>query len=83
MDPESLLDVLQGIERRISDVPHRNPDGSYRDREIDIDIILIDRLHISTPRLEVPHPRMWQRDFVIGPLLELRPEFIPPTGGTP
>lgn len=75
IEPESLLDELQDIERAISAMPHRNADGSYRDREIDIDIILIDNLRIDTPRLKVPHPHMFDRDFVMRPLLQLRPDF--------
>ena len=73
IEPETLLDRLQAIERSVSRIPHRNPDGSYRDRDIDIDIILIDNLHIDTGRLQVPHPRMLQREFVMQPLRSLRP----------
>ncbi|MDE5930103.1 MAG: 2-amino-4-hydroxy-6-hydroxymethyldihydropteridine diphosphokinase, partial [Muribaculaceae bacterium] len=74
MPPEALLDCLQAIEKEISAMPHRNSDGSYRDREIDIDIILIDDMRIDSPRLQVPHPRMLERDFVMIPLRELRGE---------
>ena len=70
-EAEALLDTLQGIERDISAMPHRNADGSYRDREIDIDIIAIDNQHISTPRLTVPHPLAQQRPFVTVPLGEI------------
>ena len=72
MSPEALLDSLQAIEKEISAMPHRNSDGSYRDREIDIDIILIDDMHMDTLRLQLPHPRMLERDFVMIPLRELR-----------
>lgn len=70
-EAEALLDQCQAIERSISSMPHRNADGTYRDREIDIDIIAIDNRHISTPRLTVPHPRAASRDFVIIPLSQL------------
>ncbi len=70
-EAETLLDTLQGIERDISAMPHRNADGSYRDRDIDIDIIAIDNQHISTPRLTVPHPLAQQRPFVTVPLGEI------------
>ncbi len=71
--PESLLDAFQSIEREISSVPHRNPDGSYRDRAIDIDIIAIDDRHISLPRLQIPHPRASAREFVLTPLAQIAP----------
>lgn len=41
LNPEELLDRLQTIERQISPASHRNKDGSYRDRLIDIDLIFI------------------------------------------
>ena len=75
-EAEALLDKIQQIERDISAMPHRNADGTYRDREIDIDIIAIDHLHIDTPRLQVPHPRARQRDFVTVPLQELTNDAI-------
>ncbi|MGH7866760.1 MAG: 2-amino-4-hydroxy-6-hydroxymethyldihydropteridine diphosphokinase, partial [Candidatus Dormibacteraceae bacterium] len=51
--------------------------ASYRwgPREIDIDLLLFDQLLISEPGLEVPHPRLWQREFVVRPLTELRPDL--------
>jgi len=70
-EAEALLDITQGIERKISSVPHRNADGSYRDREIDIDIIAIDDQTIKTPRLTVPHPLAAQRPFVTIPIAQL------------
>ncbi|MDE6277720.1 MAG: 2-amino-4-hydroxy-6-hydroxymethyldihydropteridine diphosphokinase, partial [Muribaculaceae bacterium] len=44
---EEILAHLQAIERAICPAPHRNPDGTYRDREIDIDIIAAD-IPVST-----------------------------------
>ncbi|MCM1451301.1 MAG: 2-amino-4-hydroxy-6-hydroxymethyldihydropteridine diphosphokinase [Clostridium sp.] len=66
-----MLDALQEIEREISAVPHRNADGSYRDREIDIDIVAIEGLRMGHPRLQLPHPRAAERDFVRIPMLRL------------
>ena len=40
-------------------------------RTIDIDIIFYEDLEMKTPRLEIPHPRWRERDFVITPLLDL------------
>lgn len=64
----ALLRRIKAIERELSSMPHRNPDGSYRDREIDIDIVAVDGLAMETPELTLPHPRAAQRDFVVTPL---------------
>lgn len=72
--PEAVLDTLQAIERTLGHgAPHRNADGSYRDRPVDIDIIDIDGLHLRTPRLTLPHPRAAARPFVLLPLRTLDP----------
>lgn len=76
--PEEILDKVLAIERSISQVPHRNPDGSYRDREIDIDIIAIDDQVIDSPRLQIPHPRMHLRPFVLEPMQEIAAGWIHP-----
>ena len=73
MAPEALLDALQAIERSISSMPHRNADGSYRDRPIDIDLIDAGGLRVCDAELTLPHPRAHLRPFVIGPLRELDP----------
>lgn len=44
----------------------------YSDRPIDIDILLYGDLHLTTPELTIPHPRMMQRDFVLRPLREIQ-----------
>lgn len=70
-EAHSLLRATQAIERSISSMPHRNPDGSYRDREIDIDILAIDNLVVDTDTLTLPHPGMNDRPFVQIPLRQL------------
>ena len=76
-----LLDITQGIERSLSDVPHRTPDGSYRDREVDIGLIAVDELTISSDRLVIPHPHMALREFVLRPMAELGPGWKHPLTG--
>ncbi|MDE6574602.1 MAG: 2-amino-4-hydroxy-6-hydroxymethyldihydropteridine diphosphokinase [Muribaculaceae bacterium] len=66
-----LLATLQDLERSISPVPHRNADGSYRDREIDIDIIAIEGLVMKSLRLILPHPHASSRCFVVEPMQAL------------
>ncbi|MDE7376116.1 MAG: 2-amino-4-hydroxy-6-hydroxymethyldihydropteridine diphosphokinase, partial [Muribaculaceae bacterium] len=47
--PLDLLALTQAVERQVADAPHRHADGTYRDRPIDIDIIAIDGVALSTP----------------------------------
>lgn len=79
--PEELLDLLQSIERSISPTPHRDDEGRYIDRTIDIDIIAIDEDVIATERLTVPHPRMHLRQFVLAPMSQIAPEWRHPLLG--
>ena len=71
LHPEEVLDIVQGAEELICRLSHRNSDGTYRDRRIDIDIIDIDDIQYSSPRLTLPHPRAAGRPFVLIPLQEL------------
>lgn len=84
LPPEEILRRLQAVEKQLSPDPHRNPDGSYADRAVDIDIIAIDGLVVDTPDLQLPHPRMAKRRFVLEPLAELAPFWRHPLlGKTP
>lgn len=76
---ESLLSGIKAIEKSVSAKPHRTPDGSYADREIDIDIIAVDGLEYSSPTLVLPHPLMSQRRFVLEPMAELAPAWRHPS----
>lgn len=80
--PEAVLDTLQAIERTLGHgAPHRNADGSYRDRLIDIDLIAVDTLVVDTPDLVLPHPRMHLREFVLRPMCEVWPGWRHPLLG--
>ena len=84
LSPEALLDELQAIEHGISPASHRNPDGSYADRLIDIDLVDVDRQVIDTSRLRLPHPHLAERRFYLEPLAEIAPGYTHPvTGLTP
>jgi len=50
----------------------------YVSREMDVDVLFIDEEVISTEALQVPHPRISERRFVLEPLVEIAPEFIHP-----
>lgn len=79
--PVELLRILRDIEAAISPAPHRNADGSYADRLIDIDLIAVGDTVADTPELTLPHPRMHLRDFVLLPVAQLDPGWRHPLLG--
>ena len=79
LSPNALLRVTQQIERDMGRTEKSTINGqqstvTYHDRIIDIDILLYDDLHINTPKLTIPHPHMYERDFVLIPLREILPQ---------
>lgn len=80
-DLDAIYLCLRDIECGISLCPHRNPDGTYRDRDIDIDIIAAGDMVCHTALLDLPHPRMHLRDFVLVPLAWLDPLWTHPLLG--
>lgn len=72
MTPHQLLEATQSVEKAMGRTS-KSEDGVYHDRIIDIDILLYDDLHVSTPELTIPHPLMYERDFVMKPLREILP----------
>lgn len=81
LDPEEVLARLQRIEKSISDRGHRRWDGSYNDREIDIDIMASDGSAYDSPTLQIPHRHLEKRDFFLRPLAELAPAWRHPISG--
>lgn len=71
-DPYELLDCLQAIEKELGSGAHRDSDGLYIDRLIDIDIIDIDGVRIKDERLCIPHPHLYDRPFFLTPYLMLK-----------
>ena len=75
IDPLELLKICKKIEKCMgrNEQMEYASDGSriYHDRIIDIDIILSGEQRIDLPDLVVPHPRMREREFVMGPLMEI------------
>ena len=70
LSPFEILNITQNIERAMGRTL-KSVDGQYHDRIIDIDILIYDDLHITTPQLTLPHPLMKERDFVMIPLKEI------------
>jgi 2-amino-4-hydroxy-6-hydroxymethyldihydropteridine diphosphokinase len=67
-----LLEQLQKIEQSAGRLrPYRNAP-----RTLDLDILLFGAARIESPALTVPHPRMWQRAFVLRPLAQIAPDLV-------
>jgi 2-amino-4-hydroxy-6-hydroxymethyldihydropteridine diphosphokinase len=75
--PFQLLDSLMGIERNTG----RVRSARNGPRTLDLDLLMLGDLVIEHDRLCLPHPRMWQRRFVLEPLAEIEPELINPITG--
>lgn len=71
LTPRELLTETQRIEREIGRTAKTSADGGYQDRLIDIDILMYNDIIIDEPDLQIPHPLMNQRDFVLNPLKEI------------
>lgn len=79
---EEIIGQLQGIEQTIAPgESHRNDDGSYADRTIDLDLICVGQTVSNTPAATLPHPRMAERDFVLQPMREILPQWTHPSLG--
>lgn len=76
--PIILLQELLKIEKSISAASHRDENGNYIDRQIDIDLIAVDDIVVDSPTLQLPHPRMHLRDFVVTPMVHLNPSWVHP-----
>lgn len=72
MEPLALLDELQDIENYMG----RKKLIDKGPRNIDLDILLYDDLVINHERLKVPHPGMYEREFVLRPLAEYVPSIM-------
>jgi 2-amino-4-hydroxy-6-hydroxymethyldihydropteridine diphosphokinase len=67
--PEDLHCLTQSIEHRLGRL-RKERNGP---RTIDIDILLYDDIKLVSRNLQIPHPRMFEREFVMKPLLEIAP----------
>jgi 2-amino-4-hydroxy-6-hydroxymethyldihydropteridine diphosphokinase len=71
-----ILDICQAIEMQLGRT--RSNNTGYESRPIDIDILFIDDIIISEPRLIIPHPKLHLRRFTLLPLQEIIPNYIHP-----
>lgn len=77
LEARGLLTVCKGIEERLG----RDSNGiRWGPRLVDLDILLYGEEKLNEPDLEIPHPLIAQRRFVLVPLLEIEPEAADPWG---
>jgi len=77
LEPDGLLDALLTIETAMG----RIRTEKWGPRIIDLDLLLYEDRVIKTPRLEIPHPEMAHRRFVLAPLNELAAGHVHPLAG--
>ena len=72
LPPRQLLGICHRLETAADRVRHER----WGPRTLDIDILLVDGVTMDDPDLEIPHPRMRERRFVLEPLRDLAPELV-------
>jgi 2-amino-4-hydroxy-6-hydroxymethyldihydropteridine diphosphokinase len=72
--PRALLDAAHALERAAG----RVREVRWGPRTLDVDVLWIDGVVVDEPDLEVPHPRLWERRFVLAPLADLAPDVVSP-----
>lgn len=74
LSAQELMDALLEIELQMGRIRNER----WGPRTLDLDIIFFDDQIISTENLEIPHPRMTERKFVLVPMTEINPSFVHP-----
>ena len=73
LGPRQLLEVCRRLEESAGRVRSRR----FGPRTLDVDVLLVGDEQVDEPDLTVPHPRMWERAFVLVPLADLAPDLVP------
>jgi len=74
LGPRQLL----GVARRLEEAAGRRRGVRHGPRTLDVDVLLVGDHEVDDEDLVVPHPRMFERRFVVEPLAELAPELVSP-----
>jgi 2-amino-4-hydroxy-6-hydroxymethyldihydropteridine diphosphokinase len=72
LDARALLEVCRALEQAAA----RVRDVRWGPRTLDVDVLLIEGATVDEPDLQVPHPRMGERRFVLAPLADLAPDLV-------
>jgi 2-amino-4-hydroxy-6-hydroxymethyldihydropteridine diphosphokinase len=74
LTPSALLVRAQAVERKLG--RERGKERRWGPRPIDVDLLAYDDIALDTPDLTLPHPRLFERAFVLVPLAEIAPERV-------
>ena len=72
LDARGLLEVCAALEKEAD----RVREVRWGPRTLDVDVLWVDGQVVDEPDLQVPHPRMWTRRFVLAPLRDLAPDLV-------
>lgn len=73
LDPWGLLELCRDLEAAAARVREMR----WGPRTLDVDVLWVDGEIVDEPQLTVPHPRLWERRFVLAPLADLAPDLVP------
>ena len=77
LSPQDVLQTAKAIEKEMGRIAKTTKDG-YKDRVIDIDLLIYDNLVMESRELTLPHKLMYKRRFVLDPLAEIAPDLEHP-----
>ena len=76
LDTEFTARQLMSVGQRLQAAAERVQAERWGPRTLDVDVLWIDGVTVDEPDLQVPHPRMFERRFVLAPLAELAPDLV-------
>jgi 2-amino-4-hydroxy-6-hydroxymethyldihydropteridine diphosphokinase len=76
LDTDRSPHELLGICHRLESAADRVREVRWGPRTLDVDVLWIEGVTVDDPDLVVPHPRMWERRFVLAPLRDLAPDLV-------
>lgn len=74
LGPRELLEVCRALEHAAG----RVREVRWGPRTLDVDVLIVEGRVVDEPDLQVPHPRLWERRFVLAPLADLAPDLVGP-----
>ncbi|HEY9642375.1 MAG TPA: 2-amino-4-hydroxy-6-hydroxymethyldihydropteridine diphosphokinase [Coleofasciculaceae cyanobacterium] len=77
LSPTELLQVLLNVEQQFGRIRREH----WGPRSLDLDLLLFDDLILQQPNLQIPHPRMAERAFVLVPLTDIAADWVEPISG--